>query len=404
MANIAVAGLGYVGLSLSVLLARRNHVVAVDVVPEKVHMINEGRSPISDKEIESQLAENDLDLRATTDGFSAYSEADFVIIATPTNYDETINSFDTSSVDEVVELALAANPHIVVVVKSTVPVGYTKEIAKRYPEARVLFSPEFLREGRALYDNLHPSRIIVGAVEDADYQAHKAAETFAQLLSESAEDENPPVLIMGSTEAEAVKLFANTYLATRVSFFNELDSYAEVRDLDSKKIIEGVVHDPRIGDHYCNPSFGYGGYCLPKDTKQLLADFGDIPQDVIQAVVQANETRKDIIARRVLEKGQCAVLGSADIVVGAYRLVMKSGSDNFRSSAIQGVIERIKETGAKVLIFEPELTEDDFNGVSVVRDLDKFKKDCDVIMVNRMECAIEDVLDKVYTRDCFFRD
>ncbi|WP_245864939.1 nucleotide sugar dehydrogenase [Eggerthella timonensis] len=402
--KIAIAGLGYVGLSLAVLLSKRNHVVAVDIVASKVRMVNEGKSPLVDIDIENRLEKGGLDLVATTDASSAYAQADFVVIAAPTNYDELAHSFDTSCVDQVVELALAQNPKATVVIKSTVPVGYTQNLASRYPDAAIVFSPEFLREGRALYDNLHPSRIIVGTVENASLHSIERAGFFAQLLREGAEDAEVPMLIMGSTEAEAVKLFANTYLATRVSFFNELDSYAEAHGLDSRRIIEGVVLDPRIGDHYCNPSFGYGGYCLPKDTKQLLEDFGDVPQNVIRAVVQANDTRKDFVAQRVLEQGRDAVAPMKNIVVGAYRLVMKSGSDNFRASAIQGVIDRIRNEGARVVIYEPELAEDSFNGIPVVDDLGVFKNICDVIMVNRMDQMIEDVSCKVYTRDCFFRD
>lgn len=400
-ARIAVAGLGYVGLSLAVLLAERNQVVAVDVASGKVDLVNKGKSPIADTDIEERLASGTLDISATANADSAYSDADFIVVAVPTNYDEQTGGFDVSCVDDVIGLALKRNPRAVIVVKSTVPVGYTVELAKRHPGASILFSPEFLREGRALYDNLHPSRIIVGITCESDTEL---AKNFANLLSEGAENGETPILIMGSTEAEAVKLFSNSYLATRVAFFNELDSYAESRGLDSRRIIEGVVRDPRIGDHYCNPSFGYGGYCLPKDTKQLLADFADVPQNMIRAVVEANETRKGFVAERILKKGREAAADPANVVVGAYRLVMKSGSDNFRSSAIQGVIARVQEAGCRILVYEPELSRDDFNGIPVVRDLDGFKRACDVIMANRMETDLEDVLGKVYTRDCFFKD
>ena len=402
MSKIAVAGLGYVGLSLAVLLARENRVVAVDVVPEKVALVNGGSSPIRDPDIESMLAGGGLDLTATTDGAVAYRGADFVIVAAPTNYDEDRNAFDTSCVDEVVDLALGANPDAVVVVKSTVPVGYAERLAAGHQGAAILFSPEFLREGRALYDNLHPSRIVVGAPKALRESGREAARRFANLLLEASDEDDVPVIVTGSTEAEAVKLFSNTYLATRVAFFNELDAYAEERGLDARGIIEGVVLDPRIGDHYCNPSFGYGGYCLPKDTKQLLADFGDVPQNVIGAVVAANETRKGFCARKVAERALSTAGPKA--VVGAYRLVMKAGSDNYRSSAIQGVMSEVRSLGMEVVVYEPTLEDREFQGMRVLDDIGEFKAECDVIMANRMEPSLEDVMEKVYTRDCFFRD
>ena len=394
--NIAVAGLGYVGLSMAVLLAQHNKVTAVDVVPEKVDLINNKKSPIADKEIEEYLATKQLDLTATTDGNSAYKNADFVIIATPTNYDETKNYFDTSSVESVIRQVIAINPDATMVVKSTVPVGFTEQVRKEYGSVNILFSPEFLREGRALYDNLYPSRIIVG-VPANDERFHKDAETFAGLLRQGAMKENIDTLYMKPTEAEAVKLFANSYLALRVSFFNELDTYAAVRGLDTKSIIDGVCLDPRIGSHYNNPSFGYGGYCLPKDTKQLLANYSSIPQNIISAIVDANRTRKDFIAEQIVNKNPR--------IVGVYRLTMKSGSDNFRQSSIQGIIKRLNEKGVKVVIFEPMLENGtEFYGNEVVNDFDKFKESCDVILANRFENCLSDVTEKVYTRDIFLKD
>lgn len=397
--NIAVAGTGYVGLSLAVLLSQRNHVTAVDVVPGKVDLINRGLSPIADVEIEDYLANHELDLTATLDGAEAYRQAELVVIATPTNYDSDKNFFDTSLVEQVVELVLEVNPGAVMVVKSTVPVGYTKQLTERYPKGKFLFSPEFLREGHALYDNLHPSRIIVGVPSESPYaeELTAAAETFAALLAEGSLDEETPVLIMRATEAEAVKLFANTYLALRVAYFNELDTYACVRGLDASQIIEGVGLDPRIGGHYNNPSFGYGGYCLPKDTRQLVANFGDIPNRIISASVAANDERKDHIARMVLQK-------AAGGVIGVYRLTMKAHSDNFRESSIRGVIERLRRAGASVVIYEPTLTEASFTGLPVIASLAEFKRMAAVIIANRAEPALDDVREKVYTRDLYRRD
>lgn len=397
--KITVSGIGYVGLSNAIVLAQNNKVFAVDIVPEKVEMINNRKSPISDKEIEEYLSTKELDLTATTDWKNVYSQSDFVIISTPTNYDEQKNYFDTSSVESVIEQVFSVNSEAIIIVKSTVPVGFTAQMRKKYKTDRILFSPEFLREGRALYDNLYPSRIIISRSENS--VVNEAAHRFVEMLQNGAIKKNIPTLFINSTEAEAVKLFANTYLALRVCYFNELDTYAEYKGLNTREIIDGVCLDPRIGGHYNNPSFGYGGYCLPKDTKQLLANYESVPQNIIKAIVRSNSTRKSFVSKEILKRG-----GYPDkkVTVGIYRLIMKANSDNFRQSAIQDIMKQLSEMGATVVIYEPTITEYDFNGYKVISSFEDFKRISDVIAVNRFNDELNDCIDKVYTRDIFFRD
>ena len=401
--KIAVAGTGYVGLSIAVLLSQHNEVKAVDVVPAKVDLINNKKSPIVDKEIEEFLATKELNLVATTDGDSAYRDAELVVIATPTNYDDEKNYFDTSYVESVIEQVMRVNDKAVMVIKSTVPVGYTESVREKYNTERIIFSPEFLREGRALYDNLYPSRIIVGVPKNND-QVIAMGQKFADLLKEGAIKEDVETLLTNLTEAEAIKLFANTYLAMRVAYFNELDTYAEVKNLNAAQIIQGIGLDPRIGTHYNNPSFGYGGYCLPKDTKQLRANYKNVPQNLIDAIVESNRTRKNFVADQIIDQARATSDGKDNFVVGIYRLTMKANSDNFRKSSIQGVMKRLENKGITIVIYEPTLDEEEFFGHKVIKDLDEFKKMSAVIVVNRMEEAVEDVADKVYTRDIFARD